>query len=455
MKKVDNKSWRYANLNLLNIYSFLVLLLVFTASCSQKPKPYSIAVFESDDMMSSYSKTYILNDYETDSIHKSAFLAEDGDIFITGTDGLMRYRKPFQKKYVVKSTRQACYVNGKISTIFIPSNETMVNWVDQLKAEDVTSLEFICFADRLKESYLPGLTRLAKIKPGIGLIYEGYIKDMVPVLKIFKPWFLSVGGIYSSDYNILEALPDLEFLSITISDSVFSKPLPPMRNLKQVILTPPDNNIPLKDLLINNKQIEKLNMFYNQVSDLSVINPLANLKELAISGFDTITNFESVKDHKNLEVLILKGTKVRYDMIPPELAKIRWITFSPNITQNEFNSFIEQHPNLEVVEIFRNETISSFKPLTRLAKLSGLTIADTLTDFTTLKSLNRLTYLSLPHAVLDDSVKKAELQKALPATMLVATEGTCLGSGWLLLILPLALIFSILAMRKRVRTGNS
>jgi hypothetical protein len=455
MKTVASESGNCTGIRVLNILFFLIVLLLFLVSCSQKPKPYSVAVFEGDDEMGSYSKTYIINKYSADSVYKSAFLAEDGDMFITGSNGLMRFREPFQKKYVVKTTKQACYINGKISTIFIPANDTLVHWIDQLKEEDISSLEFIHFDNKLRESYLPGLTRISKMKPGIGLIYDGYIKDMEPVFKIFKPWFLSVGGIYATDYNILESLPDLEVLSISISDSVYSKPLPLMPKLKHVLLSPPENTIPIRDLLLNNKQVEKLSVFYIEGFDMAVTNPLTNLKELIINGFDTILNFGSLINHKNLEVLVLNGSMVSFDTILAELPKIRWIAFSPYVIQDEFSFFIENHPNLEVVEIIGNDTISNFKPLLKLEKLYGLTIANTLTDFATLKSLKKLTYLSLPRKVLDDTIKKAELQKALPATMLVATEGSCLGSGWLLLILPLALLFSILAMRKRVRTGNS
>jgi hypothetical protein len=64
------------------------------------------------------------------------------------------------------------------------------------------------------------------------------------------------------------------------------------------------------------------------------------------------------------------------------------------------------------------------------------------------KSLKNLKFLSLPLELTEDSLTRAELQNALPGTRIVANQGFCLGSGWLLLIIPLILLFSILARRK-------
>jgi hypothetical protein len=134
---------------------------------------------------------------------------------------------------------------------------------------------------------------------------------------------------------------------------------------------------------------------------------------------------------------------------------IRWITFSPDVTQSDFNSFINSHLNIEVAEIFDNDTISSLSPLLKLKNLYGLTITDTLTDIASVKSLKNLKYLSLPSSFLEDKYVKDDLQKSLPGTRIVANEGFCLGSGWLLLIIPLVLFFIIFRPKKLLKAHNS
>ncbi len=98
------------------------------------------------------------------------------------------------------------------------------------------------------------------------------------------------------------------------------------------------------------------------------------------------------------------------------------------------------HPGLEVIEIIENNKINDLQPLSKLKLLCGLTITDTVTDITSVKTLTKLKYLSLPDKFLSDTFMKADLLKSLPNTRISANEGFCLGSGWLLLLIPLVLI---------------
>jgi hypothetical protein len=100
------------------------------------------------------------------------------------------------------------------------------------------------------------------------------------------------------------------------------------------------------------------------------------------------------------------------------------------------------------MEIMDNDIIRNLQPVLTLRKLLGLTITDTLTDFAAVKSLKNLKYLSLPDKFLNDTIRKTELQKSLPDTRIVSNKGVCLGSGWLLLLIPLILVFKIFAREK-------
>jgi hypothetical protein len=124
------------------------------------------------------------------------------------------------------------------------------------------------------------------------------------------------------------------------------------------------------------------------------------------------------------------------------------MTFYETATQDGFNSFIESHPDLEVVEFINNDTIKNLKPLLNLKKIQGLIVTDKLTDLATVKSLKTLKYLSLPEDILNDTVVKAELQSLLPGTRIVANHGICLGSGWLLLIIPFILLLRVFIRQK-------
>ncbi|MBP1674136.1 MAG: hypothetical protein H6Q24_274, partial [Bacteroidetes bacterium] len=99
-----------------------------------------------------------------------------------------------------------------------------------------------------------------------------------------------------------------------------------------------------------------------------------------------------------------------------------------------------------------NDTISSLQALSKLPRLYGLTINDTITDIAAVETLNNLKYLSLPGNFLDDPLNRSEIQKSLPGTRIAANEGFCLGSGWLLLLIPLVLI--LISFGRRFQNGT-
>jgi hypothetical protein len=221
-----------------------------------------------------------------------------------------------------------------------------------------------------------------------------------------------------------------------------------MPELEQLVLTDFKMDAVKSDFLINNKQIEKLSVVGSDKFDFSFIEPLNSLKELIINKTDSIENFDLIRNHKQLELLSVAGLKLSNDITLKELPCIRWMAFNEEVTQDGFNSFIECHPGLEVVEIFDNDTIKNLQPLLNLRKLIGLTVTDTLTDFATIKSLKNLKYLSLPKKIMNDTIRKTELQKSLPDTRIVSNQGVCLGSGWLLLLIPLILVLRVFTRQK-------
>jgi hypothetical protein len=213
-----------------------------------------------------------------------------------------------------------------------------------------------------------------------------------------------------------------------------------MPSLKQLALSGIFRNAKItSNLLINNKQVEKICLSNGGDLDLLLLHPLDKLKELVINGADSLQNLGEINRHNNLEVLVLAGDDLIIDPSIIHLPHLRWLSVPSCVTQDEFNVLLKNHPALEVVEILNNETISSLAALYGLSKLSGLTVQDTVTDLATIKTLKKLKYLSLPHQLLEDSLLRVELHAALPNTKITANEGFCMGSGWLLLLLPLVL----------------
>ncbi len=450
--KILNKTYSGNRFFLFYLFPAFMIVMIFSiTSCKEKPHPWSVLEFSGKGSVMNYSKSPLLTSYESDSANPTALIARDGDLLMLNDNGIFYYRGIYdQNKFQFKSTEEADYINGKIVSVNIPKKKNIIPWLSQINSTDLSKLDFLRIDSLIPENYMPWLTELAKTKPGIGLgYYGGELKNISELFKLFNPRIIIGGTIYQKDYNILSGLDNLELLLVSLEDSVSNGPLPPMPHLKQLILGDMKNEAMLtNNLLINNKQIEKLVIVNSHTFNFALISPLVNLKELIINGSDTIENSDLIKNHRNLEVLSVISKTFKIGNEVNELPDIRWMSFSSDITQNEFNLFLEKHPDLEVAEIIKNDTISSLRSLLSLKKLYGLTITDTLTDYATIKSLKNLKYLSLPDKIIKDSIKKTELNRLLPGTKIVANQGFCLGSGWLLLIIPLILLFSIFSYHR-------
>jgi hypothetical protein len=436
------------NFHPFSICSFLSVLIFFFASCKQKSEPYSILEFSGKEAIMNYSKSIYMFSHTPDSGNTTALLASDGDMICYG-DNFFIYRKSLGNKFQVKSTDDGGYINGKMTTLNLRKRDGTIPWFKQMSTVDLSALEFIEIDSAIPEHYYPYLTDLAQLKPGIGLYYDGNLNDILRMVKLFNPRYLIGDEIYVNDYKLLSGLTNLELLIADMDDSVNTGPLPVMPALKHLFLTKVNDRTVMNDnFLAENRSLERLTIMESERFDLSVLNPLNNLKELVIFNFDTIENFELINNHTNMEVLSIIGEKSDYSYVRDSLPGIRWMTFSPAVTQGNFNSYIDNHPGLEVAEILNNDTISSLSALIKLRNLYGLTITDTVTDLPSVKSLKNLKYLSLPSKVLEDKSVKEELKKIMPNTRIVANEGFCLGSGWLLILVPLVLLFGIIRRKK-------
>jgi hypothetical protein len=456
MKSLNKLNVRHISLRSQSFFYYLISLFLIITSCNSRPEPYSILEFSGVSDIANYSKSYFMMMNKSDSINPTVIMGSTGDLFWCDENIFVYNESSSQSRFLIKSTDSVVYVNDKIYSIDIPDNDNMIPWFKNMNVRDFSSLQFINVESKLPESYLPYLSELAKIKPDAGICFTGNFKDMAELLKIFSPRIIAGAGLLRDDYEQLSKLTKLECLMITLNDSVITDPLPALPKLKQLFLAELDDNIVLTgDLLINNKQIEKLIIQKSGILDLSILKPLDNLKELVANVSDSIKNIEFVNEHNKLEVLSIAGNNLVYDPDRVKLPLLRWTTFSSNVTREQFNSFIDTHPDLEVIELTGNDKIDNLQSLSKLNKLYGLTISDTITDVESIKNLKNLKYLSLPSDFLDNPVNKAEIQKALPGASIVANEGFCLGSGWLLLIIPLVLIIRFFGNNERQKIQNN
>ena len=238
-----------------SFFPFFILLILLFTSCTSRPEPYSILEFTGKGEVYNYSKSLSPIIYESDSINSTALLACNGDIIMYGENNCFYYRESSLNKFLLKTINNAGFINEKINSISIPRNDDMIPWFKQMKSTDISALGYLYFDSLISESYIPYLTDLAETKPDIGLGYEGALKDMDKIFEIFKPRFIVGVTLSQKDFNLLSGLTNLEILSASLNDSIYTIPLPAMPKLKQLILAGIKKNaITSYDFLINNKR---------------------------------------------------------------------------------------------------------------------------------------------------------------------------------------------------------
>ena len=121
--------------------------------------------------------------------------------------------------------------------------------------------------------------------------------------------------------------------------------------------------------------------------------------------------------------------------------KLKWLSLypadDPFMGQNP-KVFQDSFPELEYLEFENNDSLLDYSNFKNLKNLKYLIVSGKVGLDSTLHNLNHLRYLSLSDDFLKDSINVVKVKRALPNTIITPNSGACLGSGWLLLIIPLA-----------------
>ena len=115
---------------------------------------------------------------------------------------------------------------------------------------------------------------------------------------------------------------------------------------------------------------------------------------------------------------------------------LKWISFPKDATQKEFDKVVAEHPGLEAVELVKCEGVTRLASLGNLKHLRALMLVDKNLDEADIAMLGKMKELKL--MALRENIGEAdvkEIEKRLPGVV-VTEEGTCLGSGWILLLVP-------------------
>lgn len=348
-------------------------------------------------------------------------------------------------------------MNDSVIQVNLIDDPVVWQWLEDASRNDLAGIRTLLFAEDIDPSRFTLLEKIAKVNnhPGIYLKNAGTLKN---ILTLFQPdwiyienwnlddehedvldevypllekqknlktvYFQSNSGNPDHEYAFLSSIPGLK--SVMLSSAVINQA--PAKSL-------PDNVHHLEELLIAGIDGE-------EVSDISIIKELANLKRIRFIGSAITGNIEDLYSLPGITTLSFTGSNVRHFPDVKEWPGIKWFSFPANTDQAYFTAFCEKNPGIEYLEIPGCENIDDLSPLMYVNNLKGLILMDMeIDDYSPLYKLKNLAFLILPASLFKENGDNEieELKNELPDTEIVCGEPFCLGSGWIVLF-PLSIL---------------
>ena len=117
--------------------------------------------------------------------------------------------------------------------------------------------------------------------------------------------------------------------------------------------------------------------------------------------------------------------------------QLRWVVLPPKISQQQFAGFVTSHTDLVVLEMTDCAKVDTLAPLENLKGLQDIVLGGPYKDLAVLHGLKSLKFIGIAKGHWDESAAGiAALRAALPDAVVIRVSPLCLGSGWILLLLP-------------------
>ena len=441
-----------------------VMILVGFLTCSKKNaekwSPPQVIKVDTGQALANLHRTIYCEPYRKNQV--TGMLAREGDLLLED-NFLFPYRESDGQAFSLK-IEDSCRLRlgKKISSLIL--NEKGWEWLEKASDEDIASLRILCFDDIyfddiIEESRLPLLKKIAQKNPNIGLSFD-YEDSDSRIISLFKPEVLS----NIDEESLMKALPylqNVQFLWVMFTNASILEKLSDLPKLRTLRLNLNKNSprlvFPPGDKL---KHLESLSVIVpesDKIGDISGIGDLKQLKELVLLS-EGIDNLEFLAALTELRTLSLNSCENLKDIsFLKKLTKLTWLGFPANISQENFNTVLNEHPALQVVELMACKNITDLNALTQLPDLKAVIIGgDTSANIEVLEKIKGLQLLALPKDEFEggpsENVKK--LEKALPGCIIVEGGTACMGSGWILLLFP-GVFLALLISRKLRKTLTS
>jgi hypothetical protein len=337
-------------------------------------------------------------------------------------------------------------INGKFHSIYLEDNPEYLEWISTLNSEELSDLRFVHVSCDSGKYDLSAIKIIAEANPNIGLSVDELDnpEQFYEILSLFHPSCLILPDIeldHRIDEYILN-LDNLEFIYLddgSVDSGEFLYQLP---KLKSLIISGWDPNGPNPIQFEKLSTLKSLTLIESGMNSFAELGDPEQLSALYINGSSLLTNISHLKDLPEIQCLGLLNCDTLTDLsVLKEIPSLQWLSLPPGISQADFDEILPHHTSLKGVELLGCENLTNISSLTQLQELKALTIGWSDIDYNSLGLLTGIELIVIEEeAFSGDEEEIAALKEALPDTHIVPGGGFCMGSGWILLLLPVLLL---------------
>lgn len=375
-----------------------------------------------------------------------ALLLRDGDYIVE--NNAVRYLASDGLALKMSSNDWSMSLGGKIVTVNL-GEEDGLKWLSGASKQQLADLRMVVCPEDVDAPMLLALRQLAAVNENVDLELKSEMA-LRQVLPLFRPRAVFLDEGQMDPPELLANQPQLETLMINASKPGSLDHLPKLPGLRRLFLVDwnPADAGPLPAGLDG---LKSLGFFTDGGNlDLAALSSVpAGLDTLVVAA-DGIVGMSQLEKMPGLRTLLLGGgdEKVPLDLSSiANLKALRWLGLPAQVSQEQFADIVKRHPKLAILEMPETETTLDLAPLRDLKNLQGLILNGKYEKLDVVPELASLRYVAISEEIWDESATQiAAIRKALPNAVVVRSSGMCLGSGWILLLLPV-LCF---AWRRRV-----
>jgi hypothetical protein len=433
----------------------LVGILYLTA---YKKTNYQVVRLKGAESYANYSKSNVTWWAANTVDSLSALPVYDKDLIYMMKDDDFTYRYLITDGRDLKFSMEdfKYFLNGHLISINIDESEGLQDWMKHLSTREIKDLRSLYISGDIPDDYINYLSEIAVTKPRLGIILSGNSLNADKLFDIFDPEWLFAPG-FTLDNKLLDKIlqsKHLELICMNITSLEEVNKLSVLPDLKTLMIY--DMRQPADGETIElNDHLESLSLIKSGIRNLDFLRHSSFLKELYCFGCDSLTDISRIRDINTMRFLSFAMCDSLTDIaVVNRIPSLLWFSFPVKTDQDAFKAFFPAHKDIRVIELTGCVNIHDLQPLKTLKHLKGVIVSGMNLDTTTFPVMKNLNYLSLPDKYLEsDTTRLSRLHATMPFTTIIPNSvgGLCLGSGRLLLFIPLLVLVGaiFIIIRKR------